>query len=124
MKRHFVGKRLFACCLCLMSVAAKADIADILRDYDHGTRAEQALAKAILRATEAGFSAANTELKDERRETPLYCAPERLNLTGEQLIDILRRWVDAKRAQTPRIDTAPMPMGLLYALEDAFPCAK
>jgi hypothetical protein len=54
----------------------------------------------------------------------LYCAPETIKLTGDQLIDILRRWVEANRTKAPDIDTAPPAAALLYALEEAFPCSK
>jgi hypothetical protein len=52
----------------------------------------------------------------------MYCAPENTKLTGEQLIDILRRWVEVNRTKAPDIDTAPA--ALLYALEEAFPCSN
>jgi len=69
------------------------------------------------------FRAVNVELKDGGG-TPLYCVPEKVVLTGEQLIDILRRWVESKRPRHPRIESAPVPTALLYALRDAFPCAN
>lgn len=78
----------------------------------------------LLLGTEAGFAAANAELKDKRGETPLYCTPEAFQFSGEQLFDLVRRWADANRSQVPRIDAAPMHSALLYALEDAFPCSK
>jgi hypothetical protein len=49
----------------------------------------------------------------------LYCSPDKLN--GDQLIDILRKWVKANRAKSPRIDKAPPGKALLYVLQDAFP---
>jgi hypothetical protein len=54
----------------------------------------------------------------------LYCAPETPKLTGDQLIDILRRWVEANRTKAPDIDTAPPASALLYALEEEFPCSN
>jgi hypothetical protein len=78
----------------------------------------------MMKGFEEGFNAANRQLRDDRKHTPLYCPPEKVNFTSEQLIDILRRWVEAKRVQAPGIGTAPPSYALLYALEDAFPCAK
>lgn len=111
-------------CGFMLMPLAKADIANMLEKYDHGTATEKSFVKAMLMATEAGFSAANAELRDERGQTPLYCAPDTVSLSGEQLIEMLRRWVEAKRADEPRIETGPMPTALLFALEDAFPCTK
>jgi hypothetical protein len=54
----------------------------------------------------------------------LYCSPASIEFTDDQLVDMLRRWVEANRAEAPRIDTAQPAMAQLYALEDAFPCPK
>jgi hypothetical protein len=70
---------------------------------------------------EDGFGAANDEL-DATGKPKLYCAPEGVKFTGDQLIAILGKWVDANRGKAPRLDAAPPAMALLLALEDAFPC--
>jgi hypothetical protein len=107
----------------LMPVAAVADIALVLQKFDHGTAADKSLVMMLMSANSDGFNAANAELKAAGKSM-LYCAPETITLTPEQLIDILRRWVEANRIKSPRLDAAPPTTALLYALEDAFPCPK
>lgn len=107
--------------LLLVPVAAQATIADIFKQFDHGAVADKNFVKTLIVGIADGFDAANDQLK-ETGKPMLYCAPDTIKFTGDQLIDILRRWVAAHRAQTPRIDTAPPSTALLYALEDAFPC--
>jgi hypothetical protein len=68
-----------------------------------------------------GFDTINDQLKASRRST-LYCSPDKLN--RDQLADILRKWVKASRAKSPRIDKAPPGPVLLYALQDTFPCSS
>jgi len=50
----------------------------------------------------------------------LYCQPLALTLTGEQVIDMLRRAVQ-KDPAIGKLDTG---LGIFRALEDAFPCEK
>jgi hypothetical protein len=80
-------------------------------------------AQASIAGIEDGFSAVNDELNDNGKPM-LYCAPETTKLTGDQLIDILRRWVEANRTKYPDIDAAPPAAALLYALEEEFPCSN
>jgi len=60
----------------------------------------------------------------DKGKPKLFCAPESIKLTGDQLIDILRQWVEANRTRAPDIDAAPPAAALLYALEEAFPCSN
>jgi hypothetical protein len=73
--------------------------------------------KRILLATNNGFAWANADLKYRKRE-PLYCPPGKLALTGEQLIDILRR----KVRHDPAFGSEYVGLGLLFALQETFPC--
>jgi hypothetical protein len=115
------GKTLMlAGALALMPLPALADVADLFRQYD-GSVADRNFVKTLIVGIADGFGAANDQFKDTGKSM-LYCAPDSIKFTGDQLIDILRRWVEANRAKAPRIDTAPPAMALLYALEDAFPC--
>ncbi len=112
-----------ACGLSLMPIAALADIADVFRNYDRGTAADRTFIKTLIVGIADGFDAANDQLKEDGKSA-LYCAPAGIKFTGDQLIDILRRWIEANRAKAPRIDNAPPAMALLHALEEAFPCPK
>jgi hypothetical protein len=122
--KNLAGTCLLGWGIAIMPISAVADIADIFRTMDHGTSAEKTLVRSLVKATETGFAEANSDLRNNRKEPPLYCPPEKINLTGDQLIDIVRRWVETKRAQATRIESGPMPMALLYALQDAFPCRR
>jgi hypothetical protein len=112
-----------ACLLILLPVAAQATIADVFQQFDHGTVADKDFVKTLVAGIADGISALNDELNDNGKPM-LYCAPENTKLTGEQLIDILRRWVEANRTKAPDIETAPTAAALLYALEEAFPCSN
>jgi Rap1a immunity proteins len=123
-KSQSVGrtKRLtLAFVISLVPFAAQADIADVFRQFDRGTPADRDFVKTLILGIEDGFEAANDELKANGKPM-LYCAPEAIKFTGDQLVEILRRWVDANRAKAPRLEAAPPATALLYALEDAFPC--
>ena len=54
------------------------------------------------------------------KQPALYCQPRALTLTGEQVIDILRRAVQ-KDLAIGKLDTG---LGIFRALEDTFPCQK
>jgi hypothetical protein len=109
--------------LLLLPIAAQASIADVFQQLDHGTVDDKNFVKTLIVGIEDGFNAVNDELNDNGKPM-LYCAPESTKLTGDQLIDILRRGVEANRAKAPDIDTAPPAAALLYALEEAFPCSN
>jgi len=107
----------------LWPASAVADIADVLQKLDHGTVADKSFIKTLFIGIGEGFDTANDQLKMNNKPM-LYCMPVTIKLTGDQLIDILRRWAEANRAKAPRMDAAPPAQALLYALEDAFPCTK
>jgi hypothetical protein len=104
------------------SNVAKADVQQVIRDFKQGGPSERTVARLMLIGATTGLQAANTFLRDERKESALYCMPEKLSFTPEQLVDILQRWIDAKRQQAPKVGSAPLGDGLLYSLVDAFPC--
>jgi hypothetical protein len=65
----------------------------------------------------SGMTAMNVELSANNRP-PLYCLPSKLSLTGEQAFNILEDYV----GRNPRIGDGPVPLALLLALENVFPC--
>jgi hypothetical protein len=107
--------------LLLASAVARADIADLFQQYDHGATADRDLVKILIVGVEDGLGAANDELK-ATGNAMLYCAPETDRFTGDQLVEILRKWVEANRSKAPRLERAPPATALLLALEGAFPC--
>jgi hypothetical protein len=106
--QSFAG--LLACGLSLMPIAARADVATLLADYD-GAQPNRSLAQMMVIGIAEGFDVINDQLKASHHPA-LYCSPDKLN--GDQLIDILRKWVKANRAKSPRIDKAPPGAVLLY----------
>jgi hypothetical protein len=81
----------------------------------------QDFVKTLIVGIEDGFGAAKDEL-DATGKPKLYCAPEGVKFMGDQLVEILRKWVDANWARAPRLDAAPPATALLYALDHEFPC--
>jgi hypothetical protein len=116
--RSFIGLLAFG--LSLMPIAAHADVASLLADLDGGPP-NHSLAQMMVIGIAEGFDTVNYQLNASQHPA-LYCPPDKLN--GDQLVDILRKWVKANRAKSPRIDKAPPGAALLYALQDAFPCGK
>jgi len=53
-----------------------------------------------------------------RSKTNLYCPPPAIALTGNQLMDMLRRSVDKSKM----VAESPWGLALLMSLEAAFPC--
>ena len=70
-----------------------------------------------MMGTGNGLSWANAGLNSEHKPL-LFCVPEKVALTSEQELDILKRYVHENPA------SADMSLGgvLLSALIDAFPC--
>jgi hypothetical protein len=116
--RSFMG--LLAVGLSLMPIAARADVAALLTELD-GAQPNRGLAQMMVIGIAEGFDTLNDQLKASQHPA-LYCAPDKPS--GDQLVDILRKWVKANRARSPRIDKAPPGTALLYALQEAFPCSK
>jgi hypothetical protein len=73
--------------------------------------------KLYFRGLGDAFAWSNTALIHDG-STGLYCPPSRIALTDDQLLDMLRRFVEAK----PSFGTDPVGMVLLLSLKDAFPC--
>jgi hypothetical protein len=71
----------------------------------------------IVQATGRGFSLANTAVA-RRGQSPLFCQPNNLVLTGEQIIDIIYRFVEIN----PALEKAVWEAVMLKALENLFPC--
>ena len=71
----------------------------------------------IVQATGRGFSLANTAIA-RRGQSPLYCQPNNLVLTGEQIIDIINRFVEIN----PALEKATWEAVMFEALENLFPC--
>jgi hypothetical protein len=69
---------------------------------------------------QTGFIQANKFLAGMRKESPMYCQPETLNLTPDQLVDMLRRGLKEQSS----IDDDDLPSALLFVMQRTFPCAQ
>jgi hypothetical protein len=67
-----------------------------------------------------GFIAANAYLTGTLKQPPMYCQPETLSLTADQLIEMLRRGVK----EQPELDADDPPSALLAVMQHTFPCAQ
>ena len=88
---------------------------ELLQRYND-PKSKEYVAK-IVQATGRGFSLANTAIV-RRGQSPLYCQPDNLVLTGEQIIDIISRFVEIN----PALEKATWEAVMLTALENLFPC--
>jgi hypothetical protein len=85
---------------------------DIARPEDKGHLRDHVEAVAL------GVAWANAALNFQKQK-PLYCPPEKQNLTGEQALDILRKEIEAR----PASGNFPWPAVMIRALQHAFPCS-
>ncbi|MBB4375625.1 hypothetical protein [Bradyrhizobium sp. SBR1B] len=99
----------------LIAEPAKAEHSgsDMLRIYGSANAQEKQTIEGLVRATENGMSWFSAAAK-----VKLYCPPEKLALTGGQIIDILRREV----GEAPSIGGSPYGLAILLALKRTFPC--
>ena len=111
---------LLICVFCLSRIAARAetDANTLLRSYDAASPTDKQNIAFAVSQLEYGLAWANGYLKATRKEAPLYCAPPNMALTGEQILDILRR--DVKK--TPSNGIIPYGLAILDALHAVFPC--
>jgi hypothetical protein len=91
--------------------------ADLLAAYDQGDTNARQLILLGLSQVEGGMAVANVELQ-AKGAAPLYCVPPQLVLTGEQILDIVRRYAAAH----PDIGQSSYTVTVLKAAEDVFPC--
>ena len=91
--------------------------ADLLAAYDQGDTNARQLILLGLSQVEGGMAVANVELQ-AKGAAPLYCVPPQLVLTGEQIMDIVRRYAAAHQD----IGQSSYTVAVLKAAEDVFPC--
>jgi len=112
----------WVCGGCLLSTAvhAEPDAPTFLKHYDEADLATKKSLERWISDIQNGMSWANAELLD-RSQPPLYCPPDSLVLTGQQLVDILRREVTWREVTTPGVVAkVAFPAVLLLALEKSF----
>jgi hypothetical protein len=91
----------------------------LMQFYNQSETKEQVVMTVSL--MEQGVGLANTFIKN-RQQAPLYCPPGNLALTGEQVIDIMQRWVFDKPAAIGK--EIAWQIIMINALQDVFPCPR
>jgi hypothetical protein len=99
-----------------MPVRAEPGAGYILETIRAGGSVEQSVT-VYINGLENGYGWANATLSNNG-EVPLYCQPSRLALSQDQIVDILRRFVEAN----PNLREMQTGLVLLMALQEMFPC--
>lgn len=123
---------LFAAGLFLLTSTVRADISaneflrtydvasanEFLRNYDAASANERQAGQAVALSAADGMEWVNAFLKAQRKEEPIFCVPEKLRLTGAQVVDVVRRQVEHNAA----LGSQPFGFALLAGLLATFPC--
>lgn len=97
------------------ALAEPLDVETFLKDYGKNEPFDHPYLLGITQ----GLEVANDEFL-ERKHPRMFCIPSRLTFTGEQSHAILRRFVE----RYPPMEKALVPVAMLEALKEAFPCGK
>lgn len=106
----------FGAMLCAGSAGAEPSV----KQYQDSLGEDRTLLTLYIIAAEDAFSWTNASLHN-RGDAQLYCVPDRLALTNDQVIDIVDRYA-VSRADVVDQDQMYLAMFVLFAMEDAFPC--
>lgn len=93
-------------------------VTDFLKLHDEPLG--QSMAETEITGLRDGFTEANAYLTGSRKEAPMFCQPQNLSLTADQLIDMLRRGVD----EQPELDQSDLASALLAVMRRTFPCQQ
>ena len=102
----------------LVQPATSGAVTDFLKLHDEPLG--QGRAETEIMGLQAGFTEANAYLTGTRKEPPMFCQPENLRLTADQLIDMLRRRLD----EQPELDQSDLASALLAVMQRTFPCQQ
>jgi hypothetical protein len=124
-RKEFPMRAVTAILICLLSVSASAKDADgdvnaLIAAYDGKDRNRQLYASIHADLVARGIWTAQSMYVIRLKQPEFYCQPRALTLTGEQVIDILRRAV----LKDPAIGKLNTGLGIFRALEDTFPRPK
>jgi hypothetical protein len=115
---------LLICTISLLSPLAahaqEANARKLLDMYDKGSSADKQSIITILTAVEDGMGWANIELKKRKDTPPLYCVPDGFGLTGEQILEMLRKEIK----ENPSFAEESYGLVMLLTFKKAFPCNK
>lgn len=110
---------------CSIPHIAKAELiegsaAELFQIYDRSEWETRKQIETLLAMTENGLKSANIYLATVRNEPALFCQPEKLQLAGRQLMNILRDGVRSNQALLQK----PWGVALLVSLQSTFPCPR
>ena len=91
---------------------------EVLDHYGSGAANEKAMVAGILLQTEQGMEWMQTYFEIKRNQKRAFCPPEKPHLTGEQILDIMRREI----GRAPQFASKPYEAVLLTSLQSVFPC--
>jgi hypothetical protein len=74
----------------------------------------------IISMQQQGVGWANMLFRTERKQQPLYCEPSSLMLTGEQIVDMMDRYV----REHPSMGRVAWQLIMIRALQEVFPCTS
>jgi hypothetical protein len=108
----------FGATIATTTAHAETTLNGLLANYAAADATNKLVIEAIVQSSQVSISWANTYLKSERKEAPLYCPPATLVISVPQTFDILRRAVKDE----PAIGKLPFGAAMIYSLQKAFPC--
>jgi hypothetical protein len=114
-------RALLTLCFCVFSMTAHAevDLKRFLENYDGAAIAEKQHLAERLSDMQYGMAWTNAVIEAETG-THFYCPPQTSPLTGEQLVDMLRK----NAAQDPRLNNISFGLAILSTLRKTFPCGE
>ena len=89
----------------------------MLQAYDKGSLKGKASIAEHLTLIEMGMAYSNASLKSDR-QNPLYCTPKEPPLTGQLLVEIVRRQLET----TPSAGNVEVGAVMIAALKRVFSC--
>jgi hypothetical protein len=106
---------------CISAGSACADLStnEFLKQQYNSSSTDRALSTIYLKGMEEGMEWMNAWLEPAQKHK-LYCPPEKIVLTGEQLADMVRRHIK----NHPEDDYRPLGMVLLVTLIEDFSCRR
>lgn len=108
-------------CFTLLCLFANTEIAfaDPTSQYVLNSRNSVQM-KSYVMGVFSGLRFANGELGSKKREL-LFCEPPTNSIGYEQIMDILGNFIIVKY---PSLASQPVGLGLLRALQEAYPCSR
>jgi hypothetical protein len=99
------------------TATAEVDAFAALRAYDSADAANRKIWELIFGNTQNGIHWANSVLI-QRKQQPLYCAPDNFSPTGPEALAMLREMTTSN----PKLLDIPYGFVLLLALQKKYPC--